>query len=471
MKSFPVNTFLTHLRPHLDELMARFMLVRWGETIFPGVSTSDIKYLTTGVLPDDVASEVLEEKGILPVGVGGGFLDEHSVDGTERKANECASTLVFKALKLENDAPLSSIVEEVRHCDLTKLVKPTQLSSLIKLRHRCHPYDVSKVLEWTFFALKGLYESGAKKMEQKIYSGIMQGMFEDIVQEHGWNHGPTIAHVRMLLSQSEANSQLRLTEIANIFKLLNKKTKKKAALWLREVLIDMYHDNRSFFKAVQEIDTLAKGKVVEFSSENDTFPVIAIDSDNERISQAARSKYCGYIALIIQRNMRGNTAIFLNANNQHVAKERLCLDNLMRMIRLREQTRLGYPQGQWDNLAIEGTLRRIRMWYYSKHHDMIFNGSTTTPDVKPSRLTMAEILDTSQHAFKWDLIRKWKTQHARACEAQRHRGSFRNQTKPNPKRPKNDMILDHLSVSNLQSRAEMDAELERIMVSYDKAIA
>ncbi len=464
MKSFPVTTFLTHLRPHLDEIMARFMLVRWGEAIFPGVSKSDIRYLTTGILPDDVPPHILEEKGILPVGVGGGFLDEHSVDGMNRKIDECASTLVSTALSLTNDVPLQRILTEVRHCDLTNLVKPTQLSSLVKLRHRHHQYDASKVLEWTFVALHGLYGYGAKQLDKGVYPGIVEGIFEDLIREHGWGHEQALTHVRLQLSQSEGNSHLLLTELAHIFKVLNKKTKKKAALWLREVLIDMYHDSRSFFKAVDEIASEAKGKVAEFASEHDTFPVLATHSDNEHVSRAARSKYCGYVALVIQRNTKGNTGIFLNVHNQHVIKERLHLDNLVRMIRLREQTRLGFPQGQWDSLAAEGTLRRIRMWYYSKDRDMILNGAVTTPDVKPSKLTLEEILDISQQAFKRNLVWKWREKYARASEAQHRRGTFRTASPKDPTKFRPGQDINHVSFS-LPTQQEVERELERIMIA------
>lgn len=462
MKSFPVKTFLTHLRPHLDEIAARWMFLCWGNSIFPGADKSEIKYLTTGVLPDDVPPEALEEKGILPVGVGGGFLDEHPVEGLSRKVGECAATLVSNALKLQNDKPLQHVLEEIRHCDLTNQVKPTQLSSLVKLRHRRNPSDAPKVLEWTMRAIEALHKNGAKQVARDVYRGEAKQVFDKLLIEHRWDNVRSVEHVWNLISQSEGNSHIYLTELVHIFKTLNRRTKRKSKEWLQEAIVDMYHDSVEFFKAVDVVND--RGNVTEFLSEGETFPVLTIHSDTDHISQAARSRFCGYIALVIQRNTKGNTAIFLNTYNPHVKKEGLHLDDLIRMIRLREQTRLGYPQSQWQSLVAEGTLRRVRMWYYSKDGDMILNGSTTTPDVKPSRLSLSEILDTAQHAFKRELVWKWRKQHAVASELQRHRGSFRTALVKNPARFKLGASVNHVSV-NLPTQQEVFAELERIMVS------
>lgn len=467
MKSFPVNTFLTHLRPHLSDIATRWQLVRWGERFFPGIENSEIRYLTTGVLPDDVPPEILEEKGILAVGVGGGFLDEHAMEGRPRKVGECEASLTFKALRLEGDDALARIINEVRHCDLTRYVKPSQLSTLVKVRHRQNLGNTPKVLDWTTVALEALYESGAKQIDKDVYRAEVKGIFEDLVVEHKWDNERALKHLRELVAQSEGNSGLHLTEFAHIFKTLNKRFKKKAPLWLREALVDMYHDSCDFFKAVDEIEIQQKGEVREFASESDTFPVIAINSDTEHISQVARSRFCGYCALVIQRNSRGNTAIFLNVFDEHVIKAKIHLDDLIRMIRLREQTRLGHPQSQWDDLVAEGTLRRLRMWYYSKDGDMILNGSVTTPDVKPSKLILGEILEISQQAFKRELVWQWRAQYARASEIQRRRGSFRNQPRFHSDRFTISGFVNHVSVSSLPTRREVEEELERIMVACE----
>ncbi len=463
MKTFPVNTFLTHLRPHLSDIVSRWQLVRWGEPFFPGVANSEIRYLTTGVLPDEVPAEILEEKGILSIGVGGGFLDEHASEGTPRKEGECEASLTFKALRLESDVPLGRIIDEVSHCDLTRFVKPSQLSTLVKVRHRKNPTEPAKVLAWTDTAVEALYKSGATQIDKDVYRGVARGILEDLIAEKGWDNERALLHVRELVSQSEGNSGHLLTELAHIFKTLNKRFKRKAPSWLREVLVDMYHDSCDFFKAVDEINLQGTADVSEFSSDSDTFPVITIHSDTEHISQAARSKHCGYCTLVLQRNSRGNTAVFLNVTNEHVQKEGLNLDNLISMIRVREQTRLGHPQSQWDKLAIEGTLRRLRMWYYSKDRDMILNGSVTTPDVKPSRLSLQEILEISQNAFKKDLVWKWWGRYARASEVQRRRGSFRTQIAHDPVRFSLGRMVSHVAV-NLLTREEVEQELERIMV-------
>lgn len=459
MKTYPVHILLTHLRPHLSDLASFWQLVRWGEKYFRGVSTATIRYLTTGTMPDDMPQEILEERGILAVGIGGGPLDEHPVDKTPRKEGECEATLTAKALRKHSDPVLRRILEEVRHCDLTKDVRPTQLSTLIKVRHRQHRDDPQRVIAWTNQALDALYESGARRIPRETNRGVLGEIAETVIAEHAWDREPSLKHIRDLIAETDGRDNLR-TDLAHIFKILFEKNKENAEEWLRGLVPDLYCDSCSFFAAVEEVNNY--GEVLEFSSERETFPVVTIDSDNEHIGQAARSRHCGYIALTIQRNTRGNIAVFLNTVNEHVEKEGLYLGNLIRMLRLREQTRLGYPQGQWDVLGAEGSLRRIRMWYYSKDADQILNGGLTAPDVPPTKLTRAEIMETAQAAFKRALIRKWRLQYARASELQHRRGGFRI-TRYHQERTELFAETDP-ELFNVSARPEVLAQLERIMV-------
>lgn len=466
MKITPIHTFLTHLRPHLDEIASYWILKRWGDAFFPGVSDSQIRYLTTGVLPDEIPPDLIVEKGILPVGVGGGPLDEHPSPFEGRKTEECAATLTIKTIEKQDDVVLARVAREILHCDLTNQVRSTQLSTLIKLRHRRNSNAPQKVLDWAMKGLDGLYGSGAVFVPDEAgENNLVIQNWKQLIAEHGWDNQKCFDHIETLLMQTKGKANFRLTELAHLFRILYKSNRDEALLWLREALIDMYHDSCEFFKAVDEIN--AKGEVVEFKADRLTFPVVAIHSDTEHISLAARSRFCGYNALVIQRNTKGNTAIFLNVHNEHVRQERLRLDNLIRMIRLREQTRLGHPQGLWRDLGVEGTLRRIRMWYYAKDGDVILNGCLTTPDVKPSKLALKEVLGISQSAFSRDLVSDWRRKHAFLSDNQVRKGTFRHR----PRRLQSEYGLFNVgndynhTTESLPSFDDIEAELERIMVN------
>lgn len=462
MKSFPVKVLLTHLRPHLSDLASFWLLARWGERFFKGVSKAEIRYITTGMLPDDMPQEILEEEGILAVGVGGGPLDEHPMNGNPRKEGECEATLTAEALRKKSDRVLSRVLEEIRHCDLTREVRPTQLATLVKVRHRQNKNDPRKVIAWTNQALDALYESGASYIPPEKHRGLLREVADDIIGKHTWSHEPALQRVRNLIAETEGRNRL-CTDFANIFKTLLQKNGEVAYEWVREAVKDLCHDSCSFFAAVEEVD--ARGEVLEFSSEKDTFPVVAIESENEHISQAARSRYCGYSALTIQRNLRGNVAILLNVVNEHVQKEGLYLGNLIRMLRLREQTLLGYPQGQWDVMGADGSLRRIRMWHYSKDADQILNGALSAPDVPHTKIPLPEVITIAQSAFKRKLVWEWCDRYARASEMQRRRGGFRV-TRHHTERTELFADTDP-ELFNVSARPAVIAELDRIMVALE----
>ena len=91
---------VVHNNPHLDELVAVWLLRNYGEQKFPEISRA--KLVAWG--KKDLARtppEMAAMGGILLVGLGGGMFDDH-VDG---RRLECATTLVAKHLE-KADCPL-----------------------------------------------------------------------------------------------------------------------------------------------------------------------------------------------------------------------------------------------------------------------------------------------------------------------------------------------------------------------------
>jgi hypothetical protein len=150
------NEIVTHERPHLDEIVAIWLLRRFGETRFPGVSQAKVSYTTTGRRGPDAKES--EAQGILMLGIGGGRFDEHPTLDNGRKAEECCATLVARELGVLDDPSLQKILKFVKSRDLEGNSTPFDLSYLVKLLHPRFPDNPEKVIEWTLVGVEAKYE-------------------------------------------------------------------------------------------------------------------------------------------------------------------------------------------------------------------------------------------------------------------------------------------------------------------------
>lgn len=127
--------FKTHDSPHLDELVAQWLVERFGGE---------------GFLQKYAAS------GTLTVGIGGGAFDEHPANGNGRKENECAATLIAKALSVDEDPALEGILRFVKRQDLKGGIQPFDLADVVRTM-----YDIklplTEILNWVFTALDAKY--------------------------------------------------------------------------------------------------------------------------------------------------------------------------------------------------------------------------------------------------------------------------------------------------------------------------
>ena len=72
MKDIIYKYIVTHSRPHLDEIAAIWILRKFGEQTFPGISTAQLIFWETGgQTPDGRSSQEYDNEGYLLLGVGG----------------------------------------------------------------------------------------------------------------------------------------------------------------------------------------------------------------------------------------------------------------------------------------------------------------------------------------------------------------------------------------------------------------
>ncbi|MDO8515705.1 MAG: hypothetical protein Q7S28_00445 [bacterium] len=153
------HTIVTHEKTHVDEYEAIRLLRKFGEVMFPGISTAKVIYWKMGgETPDGRSAEDYERDGVLLVGVGGGRFDEHPTVNVERKAGECAATLVAKALGVQDDPALAEILKYVVANDLKGGAQPFDIASLAKLMHQQHPDNPEMVMEWVLAGLEAKYQ-------------------------------------------------------------------------------------------------------------------------------------------------------------------------------------------------------------------------------------------------------------------------------------------------------------------------
>ena len=153
------HTIVTHVNPHLDEITAIWLLRRFGEKKFLGISTAKITFWSTGgQAPDGRSAEDYEREGILLIGIGGGCFDEHPANGSARKKGECAATLVAKALGVDNDPALEKILKFAVNSDLKGTSHLFDLASIVKVLHQEYPDNPEKVMEWATIGLEAKYQ-------------------------------------------------------------------------------------------------------------------------------------------------------------------------------------------------------------------------------------------------------------------------------------------------------------------------
>ncbi|MBM3313311.1 hypothetical protein FJY70_01805, partial [candidate division WOR-3 bacterium] len=150
---------LTHERPHLDEIAAIWLLRRFGDSRFPGVSQAEVSFTTVWKLAESgLSADEYERNGVLLLGVGGGRFDEHPTLEQGRKADDCATTLVARELGVNDDPTLTKILRFVYAADVLGNSSPFDVSYMVKLLHSQYPSEPQRVMDWALFAIEARYQ-------------------------------------------------------------------------------------------------------------------------------------------------------------------------------------------------------------------------------------------------------------------------------------------------------------------------
>ncbi len=149
------KTIATHLQPHLDEIAGIWMLVKFGEGLFPGINNALVEFWDK--MPEGKTAAGLETEGVVCVGIGGGRFDEHPSANNGRKQDDCAVTLIAKELNFIDDPAMKPLLEFVRMRDLKLTGSAFDLHALVKTLYNAGRSDEA-VWNWVFEILGAIYQ-------------------------------------------------------------------------------------------------------------------------------------------------------------------------------------------------------------------------------------------------------------------------------------------------------------------------
>jgi len=110
----PIHTIAIYRRLHTDNICAVFLLQEFGENLFPGITEANV--VLWDKVPDGKTADDFEKEGYLLVDMGNGKFDHHEEDHAQK--TECASTLIAKYLKIDEQPALKKLLTFVKRDDL-----------------------------------------------------------------------------------------------------------------------------------------------------------------------------------------------------------------------------------------------------------------------------------------------------------------------------------------------------------------
>jgi len=305
-----IKQIATHVRPHLDEILAIWILRMFGALKFPGIETAEIIYWDAGSkTPDGRSAEEWLADGVLCVGVGGGMFDEHpNLAAKEaRREEECSASLVAKFLGVDEHPALMQLLKVVTGIDTSGGGGRFGVDSTMKL----------------FYA---------------------QGLAVEAV-----------------------------------------------AKWV-EMWISAHFSKMDHFHTSAKAEFEKNAKVIKTTRRGQPFVIAAIESNHDSVAGYARSSLgCG-ADLVIIRKPNGQT--FIQPTKRHVDREGRIMVGVTSLVRKAEFAKKGgeYKFQDEEMLKSEGSARGSEEWFFHMKMQSLMNGSNSAPNVKPSSLSLEEVV-------------------------------------------------------------------------------
>jgi hypothetical protein len=413
--SVQVRQLVTHRDPDIDDVEAIRLLITRGESHFPGISQAEI---VTTADRNTRSSEELESEGVILVGIGGSKFDEHPHEGRERRAEDCAATLVAKHLGVADAPELQANLAYALDKNYRAVSSHWDLSVLVKLAFRflSHSGDeeadrrMTQEILYAAFMFLGVVERGegdgevSVAMDEFAASWVVRGLGEDIqlmdvvartkpgksftmraALECGVTADPALQFILRYASPlrgvelGEADFQLHsLVALAQTHFIEREKIQGAVDIFLSAV----YAKDKAFWDCRKDYD-VSRNTFTARSMGNHV-SVVSVISSNTEIAKFCRSKHGGAYDVVIKREPSGNTQVFF----EH--KVGIDVAPIVAELRIAERAKKGLFETlsrevlEAQGCAVEGA----EEWYYDGHQ--IMNGSLTT-NVTPTKLSREEV--------------------------------------------------------------------------------
>jgi hypothetical protein len=328
---------ITHYEPHIDEVKAIDLVVQLADEEFVKKHCPD---------------------GKLRLGVGGGDFDDHVENRKEK--GDCCLTLVAKALGVIDKPEFKKVIKNVQLNDNKGRQNPRYLGPVLKNLHRQFS-DLDSQVDNVNWAMQGLMVKGFDSENgdftiNRIYGAAKELIAEkkidtDAIEPEAW------------LQRGEGGIQDHQL-----------KFEQAQAEW------------REKFNSGDFLQKIAKHQ--NGSGQITYKKIIALYSDQARMSVAIRNHLGPEVAIIIQKKSTGH--VIVSANQKFIKN----LEEEIAIIRYEEQLRKGeITISDWQTLRSQGMVPGIEEWYHDTDLTMLYNSSLTHPNVPPTKLSLEKILE------------------------------------------------------------------------------
>ncbi len=373
-----IKNLVTHHRPHLDEIVAGWILRNYGETSFVGIKNAKLV-----ILEKELEQTYSDD---IYIGVGGDIrnpygviFDEHTSEG--RLPDTCAALMVARFLDVDRNEALQKLLGEVLWCDSEPKVLPTQLANLVKAMYRvagCKEQE--RTVLWAEDAIQAIVFG-----KQDVRFDLLGEWTEYMIQERLNGRDSAVRHVNKCITEILSRNEKFITDIDFIASRIDRGIRRAWLNKLFGVLVDDAYMYQSALQSRYDSYDINTGKATEL--------MIVIKSDNEHALRAASSSFFGKSSITVIRNSKGHTVISGNPT-----KKDMRFEEMFALIRMAEfKARTGGLLPYWKARQ-EGVTKECPEWCMPFKNTFL-NGSLTHPWTVPSLLTVDSIVEIANHAF------------------------------------------------------------------------
>jgi hypothetical protein len=372
---------VTHVKPHLEELLAIFCFLseHFAESVQEMFSyIRYTKVLFWDDLPEGTTREELEQEGYVFVGRWGGKFDEHSTLSEPRKIGESAVTLVAAGLGIYQEERIQKLLQMTSARDQKLGESMYELPAVLKMMNDFN-WSPDIIWPWVVTAFEAFYSRGNEYFSAIApEAGAFWGSIVDewIASRFGNKNSVYAPSLKGILDfVQKVRTKVCGTPFephAVAFAIRGVLGEASAKDWGFSALDAMYQQAHDF-NAVAAMD-FRRAKKFHIAINGGKAVIVVGESDSLQFSRYARSSKAEFdrAAIVIAKNSAGNVTISSDT------RRKFDLSKVIASLRVQELCAKGKPiPADQTLLSGESAIPDCEEWYYFEKGGMILNGSTT----------------------------------------------------------------------------------------------